>query len=301
VWTNFFLIPSLFYCHIISGCCFEEASDLRYAKEFAFVGPDEVSDQATFFSSTSTYSLSDDAPGGSKAVRYARNPDEIFDLIYFETSVITDPLDYVTGAKKFYLDVYTTATSCAQILLQLDSLPSATAVNYPVGRHSRYVAFTTVSDEWQRLEFSFLDQPHATMNVAETPINAMVLFFAPGTATKDTYYFKSLDSSAAGCESLTTQETCETFSTKSCPALFAGEDCTDGIDNDGDRLLDCADTGCWSNPVCKDQLEQSISKVTSNKLEVQGSSSSSPTLIAIPVTLLLSVTMLSIMTTLSLL
>src|SRR5262249_39853053 len=32
------------------------------------------------------------------------------------------------------------------------------------------------------------------------------------------------------------------------------ENCSDGIDNDGDGLVDCADSDCKDNPVCKKEI-----------------------------------------------
>jgi hypothetical protein len=197
-------------------------------------------------------------------VSYTRNPDQIYDLIYFNTDAIPAPLDYVDGIRKFYLDVYSMARPCTQVLLQLDSFPKANGT-YPTGRHSRYVAFTSTTGAWERLEFDFLDQPDTTLDPTVDFVNAMVLFFAPGTKTSDTYYFRSLDSAVAGCDEST--GTCEVGAPKGCSALFDGEKCTDGRDNDRDGSTDCADLGCAEDATCVAYLNASY-YTASNQLAV---------------------------------
>jgi hypothetical protein len=236
------------------GCCFEDAPITSYSKEFTFVGSSDGNDNAEYLSSTSPYymSASEMGPTGSlPVISYERNASSVFDLIYFNTSAITNPNVYVNGSKKFYMDVYSSTPNCTQILLQLDSLPLANADNFPTGRHSRYIAFTTTSNEWERLEFSFLDQPDESI----TDVNSMVLFFSPGTFTEDTFYFRSLDSAIGGCTYINgTETTCEKYVPKACPALFDGENCTDTIDNDGDGYVDCADSDCYLELVCSDYV-----------------------------------------------
>lgn len=171
------------------------------------------------------------------------------------------------------MDVFSTSPSCTQVLLQLDSLPNATADNFPTGRHSRYMAFTTTTNEWERLEFTALDLPDPMMNLTENPITSIALFFAPGTYTAHTYSFKSLDSATSGCETLGTPETCEEIVPKSCRALFEGENCTNDIDDDNDGLVDCADMDCILDMTCTALLEGSLTSV-SMRLETASSAPS---------------------------
>ncbi len=188
--------------------------------------------------STSNYTVNATAPDGSfPVVEYARNPEEFYDLIYYATDAITDPFDYINGTKKFYLDVYSTAPPCTHVLLQLDSLPLAEA-EYPTGRHSRFIAFTNSSDQWERLEFEFLDLPDEGMDLNVSSVNSLVLFFEPGTNTSDTFYFRSLDSAIAGCDELT--ETCEDVMSNLCLSTILGENCTT-LDEELDEGVDCGD------------------------------------------------------------
>jgi hypothetical protein len=274
----------------VADCCFQEASTTQFGKEFAFIGSDGLEEKASYFESSNEFKRGFPAPddAGLSAVSYTRNPDQIYDLIYFNTDAITAPLDYVDGIRKFYLDVYSMAPPCTQVLLQLDSFPKAEDA-YPTGRHSRYVAFTSTTGAWERLEFDYLDRPdNTTLDPTVDFVNAMVLFFAPGTKTSDTYHFRSLDSAVAGCDETT--GTCEVGAPKGCSALLNGEKCTDGRDNDGDGSTDCADLGCAEDATCVEYLTASYS-TASNQLAVpSGSGASSLT------TAIVTITMMGMMT-----
>ena len=277
-----------------TDCCFEDAATTLFTKEMALIGPGGSDDQARYFASTEKYKQGFSAPEGavpspatrdeSTAIFYTRNATHMYDLIYYNTDVIEDPSEYISGAKKFYLDLYTTAPSCTKVLLQFDALPLATAP-YPTGRNARFVAFTTTPNTWERLEFVFLDQPDETMDVSVTPVNALVLLFAPGTMTADSYYFRNLDIAVGGCDPVT--ETCEAVVAKACQAFGDGEICNDGIDNDGDGLFDCEDFDCSDDSVCVGFLNASLSTV-SNQLEVAPSGTAA-------MTRMLSFTMLGVM------
>jgi len=209
------------------------------------------SEQAAYFVSSSGYFTNSEAPDGTtEVVQYVRASGQLYDLIYYKTAAIPDANEYVTANKKFYLDIYTNAPPCTQILVQLDSLERAFPDNYPTGRHSRYYAATTKQNEWERLQFDFLDQPDAT--VPNDAIDSIALFFGVGSTRTDTFYFKDFDVATIGC---TTD--CETHSTKSCPAIFSGEQgsCADGVDNDGDGLVDCQDPECTADPACTTTLQ----------------------------------------------
>ena len=247
---------------IPTGCCFEVLPVSGYEKDFTLIGPDGDNDQATYMVSTAPYVVPATAPDDSfPVISYQRNPSEEFDLIYYETSAISNAREYVDGTRKFYMDVYRTGTSdsCTRVLLQLDSTPlTDTAPAFPIGRHSRYVAFVTISDAWERVEFVFLDQPD--FSVDDAGVTAVALFFDPGSlGNDDSFFFRNLDSAESGC---TSSSGCEEMIPKSCPAFFSGEGgsdeiCSDGEDNDLDGLVDCADTDCMLEPTCGTTISRS--------------------------------------------
>jgi Family of unknown function (DUF6174) len=224
-----------------------------YSKEFAFVGPEDE-DAAMYVSSTSILVSDAIAPDGAFPVNaYERSAEEMFDLIYYDTPNITDAMEYVYGLKKFYMNVYTTSPNCTQILLLLDSLPRNTSMN-ATGPHSRYTATTTTSNAWERLEFTFLDQPDEEMN--DSSVNAIVLLFAPGTETDDVYYFASLDSTVHDCDFNSTNATCEEIlEAPVCSFTSEESNCT-GIES-------CSDARCWGDEVCAEVIDDSLIGATS--------------------------------------
>ena len=128
----------------------------------------------------------DPVNSSSRVASYARNTSQPYDLIMATTAAIPDAGPYLKGTKAVYLDVYTQAPVGTPILVQFEDNRVATATNYPLGRHSKYIARTQVQGAWQRLKFVLEDRiSDATANTA---VNQIVLMFNPNTATGDTYY-----------------------------------------------------------------------------------------------------------------
>lgn len=166
-----------------------------YIKAFSFENFDEPS-SATFSSGTGTLSeVANPAPnalnGSTLSGKYDRNSQEQYDILVYDVNNITDASQYVSKAKKFYMDVYTSAPIGTDIILQLET-SVATPSNYPSGRHSRYIATIEETNSWQRLVFSLLDKPDGT--ASSTDVANMILLFASNSFTSDTYYFDNLDS-----------------------------------------------------------------------------------------------------------
>lgn len=264
-------------CLLCLDCCFEsEGSYGDYSKEITLV--DSASEpgyipQAEYFASTSTYFDPGTAPdnGDFPVISYVRDPNETYDLIYYKTAAIPNANEFVVGNKKFYIDLYSRAPLCTQVIVQLDNLAVANPDNFPLGRHSRYVTYTTKQNEWERLEFDYLDRPDE--GLADNAIDSFALFFSPGLNRADAYYFRNLDVAQKGCN----RNSCEQPSAKSCPALYAGEDgaCDDGVDNDKDGMVDCEDSECTYDPVCTVSVRMAYAAASSQlRVEFRESSSS---------------------------
>ncbi len=182
------------------GCAAETLSmyvevEPPYLRAFSFENFDDPA-TAVFSSATGTHTeLSNPAPntvnGSALCAKYDRNATELYDLVIYDVSNISDASLYVNKDKKFYLDVYTPAPVGTEIILQLET-PDATPSNYPTGRHSRYITTITENNNWQRLEFSLLDRPDG--GASDTAVNTMILLFASNSNTSDTYYYDNLDS-----------------------------------------------------------------------------------------------------------
>lgn len=118
------------------------------------------------------------------AAQYTRNPAETFDVLILDGQM-GDLSDYLSGNKQMSIDVWSpVAGTTVQITLENSDL--AQPANFPTGRHSVYLATTTMAGAWETLTFSFDNQPDPA--VANDNVNRAVLLFAPNTNTGETYY-----------------------------------------------------------------------------------------------------------------
>jgi beta-glucanase (GH16 family) len=118
--------------------------------------------------------------------KYVRSSGAQYDLITATTTAIPDAGAFVRGEKALYLDVYSSAPAGTPILMQLENNKVATASNYPLGRHSSYLAKTTVQNGWQRLKFLMNDRIDS--ETGDTAVNQIVLMLNPNSYTGDTWY-----------------------------------------------------------------------------------------------------------------
>jgi hypothetical protein len=122
------------------------------------------------------------------AAQYIRDPGAQFDVIVIQNQML-NLSDYLTGAKQMSIDVWSPAAgTTVQITLENSTL--AEPANYPTGRHSVYLASTSVANQWETLTFSYFEQPDAS--VANNNVNQMALLFNPGGFTNETYYWDNL-------------------------------------------------------------------------------------------------------------
>ena len=118
--------------------------------------------------------------------KYTRSSTQQYDLISVATTAIPDASVFLKGTRALYLDVYTDAPVGTPVLVQLENSGVATASNYPLGRHSKYIAHTTKQTGWQRLKFLLEDR--ISDATADNAVNQVVLMLNPNTLTTNTYY-----------------------------------------------------------------------------------------------------------------
>ena len=119
---------------------------------------------------------------------YTRNPVEEFDVILLDAP-LSDISGFVDGTKQMSIKVWSPAVGTT-VQITLEDSDNAMPDNFPIGRHSVYLATTTVAEQWETLTFSFDNRPDG--DVADDAVERIVLLFAPGTFTGDTYYFDDL-------------------------------------------------------------------------------------------------------------
>ena len=133
------------------------------------------------------------APGGSNtssiAAMYSRNAAELFDVIILDAPM-ADLTDFRTGARSLSIDVFSPNPGTT-VQITLENSVTALPANFPTGRHSVYLATTTLTDTWETLTFNFDNQPDAS--VPDTDADRLVLLFAPNTNTGDIYFWDNLN------------------------------------------------------------------------------------------------------------
>ena len=122
--------------------------------------------------------------------QYVRNPGEMYDVIVLVANgSFTNLEDYLNGSKTMKVDVFSPGPGIPlQITLEDSSVAGAT--NYPDGRHSIYTATTTVTNEWETIEFIFDSRPDNS--VLDANVTSLILLFDIGSNSDDTYYFDNV-------------------------------------------------------------------------------------------------------------
>jgi Secretion system C-terminal sorting domain len=122
--------------------------------------------------------------------KYIRNAAEQFDvLVILPGGVMNDVSPYLNGTKTMSVLVYSPAAGIP-VQITLEDSAAAGPTNYPTGRHSVYLATTTVANQWETLTFTFDNRPDPS--VSNTAVTSLILLFNPGTNTNATYYFDNL-------------------------------------------------------------------------------------------------------------
>ena len=133
-----------------------------------------------------------DAVNSSTLVgQYVRDAASEYDVIAADSPAVPDAAPFVSADKAFYLDVLTAAPVGTEILVQLENSATATPTNYPTGRHSKYVAYTTVQNAWQRLKFKLEDRIDG--GTSDSDVNSIILLIDPMSFNGDTYYLDNFD------------------------------------------------------------------------------------------------------------
>lgn len=121
----------------------------------------------------------------ASSAKYVRDASSAYDVLVAQYA-LADAAPFISGENAFYLDVYTNAPVGTEFLLQLENSATAQSSNYPVGRHSKFIAHTEVQGQWQRLKFQMEDRlDGATL---DNQVDNLVLLIDPNAMTGDTYF-----------------------------------------------------------------------------------------------------------------
>jgi hypothetical protein len=125
------------------------------------------------------------ANNSSRVGRYTRSNQQFDVLVVRPKRRPADVSAYLTNAKQMTMKVYSPAPGI-QFQITMQDSTRAGATNYPLGRHSEYVATTTATNGWETLVFTNSNRPDPT--ISSTSVNELVLLIAPNTTTKGRYY-----------------------------------------------------------------------------------------------------------------
>jgi hypothetical protein len=128
-----------------------------------------------------------------KCAYYQRNISTPYDVIVIDpagTRIIDDVSGFLTGSKKITFKIFTNAPIGTKIQITLENKATASPTNYPIGRHSDYIAYTSVTNDWEELVFDYDKQPDPS--VSSTTIDRMVILVNPESNTEDLYLFDDL-------------------------------------------------------------------------------------------------------------
>jgi len=157
----------------------------------------EINHNLAYTSWTGTFNQSvanpspDAINSSSTVAKYTRDAASLYDVIASNSTTISNAAPFIAGNKAFYLDMYTSAPVGTEVLIQLENNNVATASNYPTGRHSKYIAHTTVQSAWQQLKFTLEDRIDG--GTTDADVNSVILLIAPNTLTSDVYYLDNIE------------------------------------------------------------------------------------------------------------
>jgi len=128
-----------------------------------------------------------------KCALYVRNGSKKFDNIKMKLpdklSDVSQYATYIGIPPKIKMKIYTTAPVGTLVEILLGSKRGNN--DYPAGTNSQYQAHTTVSGQWEELEFKFSQIPQGS-ETSLVQIDQVTLLFNPNSSNSDTYYFDDL-------------------------------------------------------------------------------------------------------------
>ncbi|SEK26463.1 Por secretion system C-terminal sorting domain-containing protein [Aquimarina amphilecti] len=166
-------------------------------KTLEYVFEDFEGNRNLTYTSTTDGALSESVPNpgssnsnnSSTVGRYIRATGAQYDGLYMTTSNIGNALEYTSGEKSIWLDVYSDAPIGTEFILQIEN-SSLSAGDWPAGRHSRYSAKTISQNQWETLEFELLDRPDASVGALD--VDQFVLLIDPDSFTGHTVYIDNM-------------------------------------------------------------------------------------------------------------
>jgi hypothetical protein len=121
--------------------------------------------------------------------KYLRNGTEQFDVILFSPyfGSFSDLADYSNGTKTISLDVWSPVPNTV-VEFTFENSELAEPDNFPIGRQSRFLATTTLTNQWETLTFTINDSETLDSDVAPEDVDQGVILINSETDDNSTYY-----------------------------------------------------------------------------------------------------------------
>lgn len=120
--------------------------------------------------------------------KYTRNASEVYDVIVFNPYAenFSDIEDFSNGTKSITMDVWSPNPNTV-FQISFENSTIAQPDNFPTGRHSRFTATTSTTNQWETLTFTLLDTPDT--EIMASSVNQGVILINPETNDDITIYF----------------------------------------------------------------------------------------------------------------
>jgi hypothetical protein len=128
---------------------------------------------------------------GTHCIQYKRSAQKFDNFKIHPTGMLEDVSGFATfhkSAQKIKMKVYSTAPVGTMIEVQFTKKGMD---SYPKGVHSQFQAKTKKQNEWEEIEFDFVNAPEGSQ-VKANEIDEIVVLFGPNTTSANTFYFGEL-------------------------------------------------------------------------------------------------------------
>ena len=123
---------------------------------------------------------------------YTRNASEAYDVILFSPypGNFSDLGDFSNGTKTITMDIWSpVANTVVEFTFENSSI--AAGDNFPTGRHSRFIATTSVTNQWETLTFSLNESETLDTEVLAEDVDQAVILINPLLTAVNTDYDNS--------------------------------------------------------------------------------------------------------------
>jgi beta-glucanase (GH16 family) len=133
--------------------------------------------------------------GAGNVGRYVRNASQQYDALIYHQVAFSNASDFVTRRRRIHADIYTDAPIGTTIRIQLEN-SAKSAQPFPAGRHSVHEVVTTKQNQWETLEFEYVNSPDIATGA--NSVDQLAFMFAVETNNGSTYHIDNIQIGTAG-------------------------------------------------------------------------------------------------------